>query len=201
MSFEAELDALARRLAPRGPVSRAVMVHGISPSAGASTIAAALAETVIGQGVDPVWLYDLDFRDNPQAERAALNGQAYSGQLAGRQFWRTHPEQAGRLALRRVQGRPLFVSRFERAPGQIRTLSFMPDSSYWREARRRAALTLVDAPHNSPALRSVAADMDGVILVADARRDTQLAANAAAARLSELGAHVLGVVVNRASGS
>jgi len=195
--MEAELDVLARRLAPRDGLACAVMVCGVDAQSGASTIAAGLARAAAHQGVDPIWLYDLDFKSNTQARRSALNGQAYSGALDGAQFWRTAPAGAGRLAMRKIEGAPIFVSRFEREPGAIRALQFQPSPQYWDRVRQRTGLTLVDAPSDSAALTTIAADLDGVILVADARNSGQAQALDRAEALRASGARVLGVVVNR----
>jgi len=198
MSIEVELDGLARRLAPQGANARAVMVVPVSANAGASTITAGLARASVKRGVKPVWLYDLDFRNNPQSDAFRLNGKAYSGALSGRRFWRTTPDNAGRVALRRVENQPIYVSRFEREPGQVRSLTFLDTPDYWMQARRSAGLTLVDASYNSAAIPLVAPNMDGVILVANARTDGRERCEAEAARLREQGAQVWGVVVNRA---
>lgn len=199
--MEVELDVLARRLAPREGMARAVMISGVGAQSGASTIAAGLARAAARQGVDPIWLYDLDFTTNPQARRARLNGQAYSGALDGAQFWRTAPAGAGRLAMRKLEGAPIFVSRFEREPGAIRALQFQSAPQYWTRARQRSGLTLVDAPSDSAALATVAADLDGVILVADARTTGQSQTLERAEAFRAAGAKVLGVVVNRSSAS
>lgn len=197
MSIERELEGLARRLSPQGMAARAVMVAPVSASAGASTIAAGLVRAAVAQGVKPVWLYDLDFKNNPQSDAFRLNGQAYSGALSGRRFWRTVPDNAGRVALRRVEDQPIYVSRFERAPGQVRSLTFLDNAEYWNRARHSAGLTVVDASYQSAAIPLIAPNMDGVILVADARSDGRAATENAADRLRAQGAQVWGVVVNR----
>ena len=198
MSIEQELDGLARRLTPDGVSARAVLVVPVSEDAGASTIAAGLARASVRAGIKPVWLYDLDFRNNPQSDAFALTQSAYSGALSGRRFWRIEPANAGRVALHRVDGAPIYVSRFERAPGQVRGLTFLDAPDYWMQARRSAGLTLVDAPYRSAALGMIAPHMDGVILVANARTDSRERCEAAAEALRAQGAQVWGVVVNRA---
>lgn len=198
MSIEVELDGLARRLAPQGARARAAMVVPVSANAGASTISAGLARAAVQRGVKPVWLYDLDFKNNPQSEAFRLNGAAYTGALSGHRFWRTVPDNAGRVALRRVADQPIYVTRFERQPGQVRSLTFLDAPDYWNLARRSAGLTLVDASYQSAAIANIAPNMDGVILVANARTDGRERCEALAEHLRELGAQVWGVVVNRA---
>ena len=198
MGFEAELDGLARRLSPREGRARAVMLVPISSGAGASTIAQGLARASTRHTGRPVWLFDLDFADNSQAAASRLNGDAFAGELNGLRFWRADPGGAGRLAMRRYADAPIYVSRFERLPGEIRRVVFHPSAEYWRQARSACGLVLVDAPANSAGIISVAPDMDGVILVADASRDGRTGADQLADEIEAAGARVLGVVVNRA---
>ena len=199
MAFEAELDGLARRLVPRGDRARAVMLAPISPGAGASHIAQGLANASSLLTGRPVWLYDLDFSSNRHAAAVKLNGEAFAGELGGLRFWRAEPGGAGRLALRRRADAPIFVSRFERDEGAVRRVVFHPASEYWRKARQGCGLVLVDAPYQSAGISSLASDMDGVILVADAQRDGRGAAEALADRVEAAGGRVLGVVLNSAN--
>lgn len=192
-----ELDALAGRLAGRDGRGRAVMVAPVTAGAGASTVSLALADAAARRSGRPSWLFDLDFAANPQAQRARLNGQAFAGELSGLRFWRAEPEGAGRLALRKLEGAAVYVTRFERDPGQVRRLTFHACAEYWRQARRACGLAVVDAPSNSAAITSLAADLDGVVLVADAARSRRSQAEAWADRIEEAGGRVLGVVVNR----
>jgi len=197
MGFEAELDGLARRLAPRDSRGRTVMLAPVTPGAGASTLAGALARAAARHCSRPVWLFDLDFLRNCQSMSMRLNGQGYAGELEGLRFWRAEPDQAGRLAMRRVEDAPVFVSRFEREPGAVRRLTFHSSKEYWRLVRRATPLAFLDAPHDSPAIMALAGDIDGVILVADARTASAEAADEKAARIEEAGGRVLGVIVNR----
>ncbi len=200
MAFEAELDGLARRLAPRADRARAIMLAPVSASAGANEVARGIAEASTRQTGRPVWLFDLDFAANRQAAAVHLNGEAFSGELGGERFWRSEPDGVGRLALRRKVGAPIFVSRFERQAGSVRRVLFRSAPDYWNKAREGCGLVLVDAPYRSAALESVAADMDGVILVADAQRDGREAADGLADLIEAAGGRVLGVVLNRSGG-
>jgi Mrp family chromosome partitioning ATPase len=192
------LDGLARRLTPRGDHGRAVLVAPVSAGAGASTVAAGLARRAALLSGRPAWLYDLDFQSNPQAGRARLNGQAYTGELSGLKFWREEPDGSGRLAMRRCEDAPVFISQFQRNPGAVRRLTFHGAQDYWRQARRASGLVIVDAPFRCAALTTIAPDMDGVILVADAAQSRRSAADSLSERIKEAGGRVLGVVVNRA---
>ncbi len=197
MVDHADIDDLARRLAGHGERGRAFMVAPVSKGAGASTICARLAEVSARMSGRPTWLYDLDFAENPQAGAARLNGQAFAGELSGLKFWRSDPDGAGRLALRKLETAPVFVSRFEREPGAVRRLTFHPCAEYWRQVRRACSLALVDTPTGSAALTALAPDLDGVILVADAARSRRSDADQLADRIEAAGGRVLGVVINR----
>ena len=199
MAVEADLTGLARMLDPREEsLARAVLIVPVAPGAGASTIAAGLVRVAARAG--SVWLYDLDFGGNRHALRFPLNGRAYDGALGGETFWRAEPDGSSRLAMRRCAGAPVAVSRFEREPGSVRRVTFHRASDYWARARRKARLVLADAPGDLVAARALAADMDGVILVADARRHGRDDAARTAARLEQAGGRVLGLVVNRTAG-
>ncbi len=197
MAFEAELDGLARRLVPRGDRARVVMLAPISPNAGATPIVQGLAKASTQLTGRPVWVYDLDFSSNRHAAMNTLNGEAFAGELGGLRFWRSEPGGAGRLALRRRADAPIYVSRFERQEGAVKRVVFHPSAEYWRKARQGCGLVLVDAPYRSAGISSLAADMDGVILVADTQCDDRGAAEALADRIEAAGGRVLGVVLNR----
>lgn len=193
----AELEGLARTLTGRVDRGRTVMFAPVTKGAGASAISARVAAMAARFSGRPTWLYDLDFEANPQASAARLNGQAFAGELSGLKFWRAEPEGAGRLALRKVEHAPVYVSRFERNPGAVRRLTFHSCAEYWRQVRRACGLAIVDAPFGSAAMTALASDLDGVILVADAARSRRSDADHLADRVEAAGGRVLGVVVNR----
>ena len=197
MGMQAELNGLARRLAPREGRARALMLVPVSKGAGASAVAQGLARASTEQTGRPVWLFDLDFSENKTASQTRLNGDAFAGELGGLRFWRAEPDGAGRLALRRSIDAPIYVSRFERAPGSVKRVTFHPSAAYWRQARTACGLVLVDAPARSAGVASVVGDMDGVILVADEQKDDRAAAEDLADQIEQAGGRVLGVVVNR----
>jgi hypothetical protein len=198
-----EVSGLARSLIRPDGAGQAIMLCPVSAASGATTIAAALAEAAgkiiadEASGVEPIWLFDLDFSSNVQAARTRLNGAVYSGDLCRERFWRAEPEGVSRLALRKRTGHDVLVSVFQREPGRVRRVVFQRAPGYWDRVRAACRLAVVDAPHGSPALNSIAPDMDGVILVADARRDTEADSERAARRIVTAGGRVLGVVINR----
>jgi hypothetical protein len=165
-----------------------------APAAVAQGLASASSE----QTGRPVWLYDLDFSGNRHASASKLSGEAFAGELGGLRFWRAEPGGAGRLALRRKADAPIYVSRFERPSGAVRRVVFHPAAEYWRKARGSCGLVLVDAPYGSAGVTSLAVDMDGVILVADAVRDSRAAADLMADRIEAAGGRVLGAVLTNA---
>jgi len=195
MGFSDDLADLARRLRPNGAHARAVMIRGVAPGVGASTIASELSETYARLSARPVWLLDLDFARNAQARRAALRRDRFDA--GGPGFWRCEPDGAARLVIQRRAHSPVFVSRFEHAPGAVRAVRLRSAPDYWKRVRGACGLVVVDAPAHGAAPEAVARDMDGVILVADARRTGRAETDAAQARLEAAGARVLGLVVNR----
>lgn len=201
MVDHADLESLARRLAGRAERGRAVMLAPVTKGAGASALSARLALLTAELSGRPSWLYDLDFASNPQASGARLNGQAFAGELSGLRFWRAEPNNAGRLALRKLEGAPVYVSQFERSPGAVRRLTFHPCAEYWRQVRRACGLAIVDAPYGSAALPALAADLDGVILVADAVQSRRSDADSLAEQIEDAGGRILGVIVNRSGGA
>ncbi|MCH8521258.1 hypothetical protein [Glycocaulis sp.] len=197
-AFAAELAALARRLAPSGQTGKAVMMLGITAKAGTSSVAAGLARAAAVETGGPVWLVDLDFHANPQASRARLNGAAYSTDLGTAPFWQAEPHGTGRLVLRKLEAAYVMVTRFQHKPDEMERLIFRRAPAYWQQLRAMSPLAVVDVPHGSPAISAIAPDLDGVILVANARRDKRADAERLAAHIEKLGARVLGVIVNRA---
>jgi hypothetical protein len=198
-----ELTELARSLIRADGAGQAIMLCPVSAESGATTVAAALAEAAGGilakggAGAEPVWLFDLDFSANVQAARTRLNGAVYSGDLCRERFWRAEPEGVSRLALRKRTDHDVLVSVFQREPGRVRRVVFQRAPGYWDRVRAACRLAVVDTPHGSPAMNSIAPDMDGVILVADARKDFEAESERAARRIVTAGGRVLGVVVNR----
>lgn len=197
-AFATELADLARRLAPPGAPGKVVMVLGVTAKAGTSSVASGLARAGAVETGGPVWLVDLDFATNPQAGRARLNGVSYSTDIGAEPFWAAEPAGTGRLVLRKLEAAYVLVTRFQHRSGEMDRLIYRRAPAYWQQLRAMAPLTVVDAPHGSPAISAIAPDLDGVILVANARKDKRADAERLAAYLEGLGARVLGVVVNRA---
>lgn len=197
MTLELELDGLARTLVSRGVRGAAIMLAPITPGAGASFVSRALAQRCARLADGPVWLYDLDFARNPQSAGAAFSAERYDAALQGSRFWRSEPQEAGRLAMRRPEGEHIFISRFEREPGSVQRIVFRSVPDYWDKARRACRLALLDAPGASPAITALARDLDGVVLVGDAGSTRRSQADAAASRIEAAGGRVLGVVLNR----
>lgn len=197
MTLELELDGLARTLISRGARGAVVMVAPVAPGAGASFISRALAHRCARLADGQVWLYDLDFARNPQSSGAVFSADGYDGALQGSRFWRSDPDWAGRLALRRPENERIFISRFEREPGSVRRMEFRSAPDYWDKARRACRLAILDAPSGSPAITALARDLEGVVLVGDASSTKRSQAEALAGRIEASGGRVLGVVINR----
>ena len=198
MSLFAQLEGLAQKMTPSTTRGRVYMVVPVSSSAGASVVSAQLAKFSAQSSGRPVWLFDLDLQDNIQAKRAPLNGHILSAELGGRKFWDVEPAQSARMAMRRVEGLPVYISQFQYKPGTIRGVQLKRDEAYWNNVRAVSALTLVDVPHDFEAAQTLYPDMDGVILVVDAQQTKRSAANEFADMIEAAGGRVMGVVINRA---
>jgi len=200
MNLASELAGLVDQFEPiarPGGVGRVLMVMGGSRGAGASTVARELARLCAQRTARGVWLFDLDFTDTAQARATRVRGEAFD---AG--FGRRTPWQLGagsRLVMRESAQRQLFVSEIQTAPEtrlQAR-LSAMPE--YWQALREAIDLAIIDAPGQSRAPLVLAPDVDGVILVADARQQDQTSLMARREAIEAAGGVVAGVIVNRAA--
>ena len=73
----------------------------------------------------------------------------------------------------------------------------MPD--YWQAVREAIDIAVIDAPGQSRAPLVLAPDVDGVILVADARQHDPTSLMARRDAIETAGGVVAGVIVNRAA--
>lgn len=191
----AELENLAQGLVQRSSKAQAIMLVPVSAQARSAMVVRRLAAKAAKFTGRPSWIIDLDFERNPQSQSVRLNGQAYSGEPLGETFWQVSPPGSGRLAMRKAQAAPVFISRFEREPGAVRALQYRSSPRYWDLTRQSCGLVLVDAPLQARAMLAVAGDLDGVILVADSVSSSRSQADALAERIEDAGGHVLGVVL------
>lgn len=198
MNLTSDVAHLATKLITRGAEARAVMVAPVCPGSGASSVAASLAVSAAQSSGRPVWLYDLDFSKNNQAQRFGVAGPAYAGDFGDQKIWRAHPggDQA-RLVLRRAPSLPVFVSQFDYVPRSIQQLDFVPNKAYWDQARKSCGLVLVDVPARLSGAVAFSRNMDGVILVADAGRVNQAMIDDMAVNFEDQGARIYGVILNR----
>jgi Mrp family chromosome partitioning ATPase len=193
-----QLDRLAQSMTPSASLGRVYMVVPVSAGAGASSMCAQLAKFSVQHSARPAWIFDLNFRQNVQAKRAPLNGHIISAELDGDRFWSVEPAQSARMAMRRVEGLPIYISQFQYSPGKVKRVSLRRQSGYWNKVRAVSALTLVDVPFGHKSARSLYGDMDGVVLVVDAHKTQREAAEKLAETIEAAGGRVMGVVVNRA---
>ena len=147
------------------------MVMGTSRGAGASTVARELARLAARRSTRGVWLFDLDFNANAQAEAARVQGQAYDAGFGRDPFWSltTQDGERARIIARQSAAPNLFVTELQARPGAVRQAGLRPAPDYWAAVRGAVDLAVIDAPGNSRAPLSLVEDADGVILVADSR--------------------------------
>ena len=203
MNFAADLTGLIDRLepitAPDG-VGRALMVMGAGRGVGASTVARELARLAAARARRGVWLFDLDFGAGRQARAARCTGPAYDAGFGQPPFWRIAPKTApARLAARRSSARGLTVAHLQGRSDQIERVALRAAPDYWTALRGSIDLAVIDAPADAKAALALVADMDGVILVADARRPQFDGLAARRAAIEARGGVVAGLIVNRSA--
>jgi hypothetical protein len=201
MNLTEDLTQLIDQLEPiarPGGEGRALMVMGDGRGAGASTVARELARLAARRSQRGVWLFDLDFTGNTQSRAARVQGPAFDARFGREPFWRfsADPRQA-RIVARESVVPNLFVTQMQcRGDKPAATLHEAPD--YWAAVRRSIDLAVVDAPGSSRAPLALAPDMDGVILVADARMSRTDGIVARRQAIEARGGIVAGVILNRA---
>ncbi|MBR9826268.1 MAG: CpsD/CapB family tyrosine-protein kinase [Alphaproteobacteria bacterium] len=197
MNLSAELSQLVDQLEPiarPGGRGRALMVMGVSRGAGASTVARELARLASQRSQRGVWLFDLDFTDNAQARAARVSGPAYDASFGRDLPWQL---DGGQIILRRSSVQNLYVTEYHRNPGSALRASLRSAPDYWHAMRESIDLAIIDAPGQSRAPVELAGDMDGVILVADARHPNPEGVAARCAAIEARGGVVAGVILNR----
>lgn len=201
IDLTAELIQLVERLEPIGRPGgrgRVMMIMGAGRQTGASTVAREFARIAAARSRRGVWLYDLDLGSNPQ--RRALvpqPGKAFDAGFGRNPFWRVEPEVARARLVARQAGPHLYVTEFQRAPGEVQRLSLRPAPDYWNAVRQSIDLAVVDAPGNNRAVLALVGDMDGVILVSDERRPNPDAIKARKEAIESRGGVVAGLILNR----
>lgn len=187
------LGALWRTASQAGPAGggRAVMFVASGPSVDLASLTASFALMCADRSNRPVWLLDLDFRENPLfaafdsgfAGESSLPGRAFDTRLSGYPLYCSATGQAVStkggvdpdklLALHVITGTNLLVSRFRtEALAQGQKLVLQRRSSWWNAARQKADWIIVHAPptQTSGAALSFARDVDGVIMAVEADR-------------------------------
>lgn len=202
MNLTADLSQLIDELEPiarPGGTGRVLMVMGASRGAGASTVARELARLAARRSTRGVWLYDLDFNANAQAEAARVQGQAFDAGFGREPFWSlsTQDGEMARIIARQSAVANLFVTELQARPGAVRQAGLRAAPDYWAAVRGAIDLAIIDAPGNSRAPLSLVDDADGVILVADARLSRVDGIQARRAAIEARGGVVAGLILNR----
>jgi Flp pilus assembly CpaE family ATPase len=199
LSFE--MQALVDQLEPiarPGNKGRVLMFLGAGKGVGTSTVAREFARVAAGRSRRGVWLFDLDFaRNRHAASLAGPDAQTFDASFGRSPFWRISPEGARARLVAKAAGPHLYVTQFQRARTGIERLEFGQSREYWNAVRGSIDLAVVDAPASSRAILPVAADADGVILVADEANWNERAIAARREAIEQRGGVVAGIVCNR----
>jgi Mrp family chromosome partitioning ATPase len=202
MNLTSDLTELVDRLEPiarPGAQGRALMVMGARPGAGASTVARELARLAAQRSQRGVWLFDLDFAANAQAGAVRAQGPVFDAGFGRTPFWSLRGENGrARVIARQSVVRDLFVTELQTEPGAVSSIGLRSSPEYWDAVRHSIDLAIIDAPGNTTASLSLVADLDGVILVADARDANFDGLAARRAAIEERGGVVAGLILNRA---
>lgn len=205
MNLTEDLTQLVDQLEPiarPGGQGRALMVMGASRGAGASTVARELARLAARRSHRGVWLFDLDFANNTQSEAARVQGQAFDARFGRDPFWTLATDgQPARIVARESVVPNLFVTQLQARAGAVKQVGLSAAPAYWTAVRQSIDLAIVDAPGNSRAPLSLVGDLDGVILVADARLTRTDGVMARREAIEARGGTVAGIIVNRADGA
>ncbi len=198
MNLTSELDQLVHQMEPiarPGGRGRVLMVMGVSRGAGASTVARELARLAARRSRRGVWLFDLDFTGNAQAQAARVQGPAFEASLGSELPWRLGQ---GRVVLRQSRARNLYVSEYHAPAGAALQAQLRSAPDYWAAVRESIDLAIIDAPGQSRAPVDLAGDVDGVILVADERHPNPDGIAARCQAIESRGGLVSGLILNRA---
>jgi Mrp family chromosome partitioning ATPase len=201
MNLTQDLSQLIDQLEPiarPGGLGRAIMVMGACKGVGASTVARELARLAALRSQRGVWLYDLDFASNAQAEASRVRGPVFDAGFGRTPFWSLQTVGGrARVVARQSVVSNMYVTELQRESDAVQKIGLRSSPDYWSAVRQSIDLAVIDAPGNATAPLSLVQDLDGVILVADARdaRSDGLAARRAA--IEQRGGLVAGLIYNR----
>ncbi|MAK63524.1 MAG: hypothetical protein CMF75_02090 [Maricaulis sp.] len=202
MNFSHDLSELVDQLEPiarPGGEGRVLMVMGGSRGAGTSTVARELARLSAQRSTRGVWLYDLDFTGNSQSAAAHVRGDVFDARFGREPFWSiksgSHP---ARIVARQSVVPNLFVTQLQARKGSVEQVGLRASPDYWQAVRQSIDLAVIDAPASSRAPLAMVGDVDGVILVADARLSRTDGLLARRQSIEARGGVVAGVILNRA---
>lgn len=202
MNLTADLSRLIDQLEPiarPGGKGRALMVMGSRRGAGASVVAREISRLAALRSQRGVWLFDLDFGSNDQAEATRAQGSPFDARFGRTPFWTLRCEQGrARVVARQTAAPNLYVTELQADPGCVRGVALGARPDYWSAVRQSIDLAVVDAPGNNLAPLAMVSDMDGVILVCDARDPNPEGLAARRAAIEERGGVVAGLILNRA---
>jgi Mrp family chromosome partitioning ATPase len=189
-----QLEPIARP----GGKGRILMFLGASKGAGTSTIAREFARAAARRSRRGVWLFDMDFARNRQAQALCRpDSKPFDASFGRPPFWHAAPDASRARLVAKPASDHLYVTEFQRARGAIERLEFGRSPEYWKAVRGSIDLAVIDAPGAGRAILPLVADTDGVILVADDQRWSEQAIAARRNAIEARGGVVAGIVCNR----
>ena len=201
MNLTHDLSELVDQLEPiarPGGEGRVLMVMGGSRGAGASTIARELARLAAQRSSRGVWLYDLDFPGTSQSAAAHVRGEVFDARFGREPFWSIRSGQnPARIVARQSVVSNLFVTQLQARRGTVEQVGLRAAPEYWQAVRQSIDLAVIDAPASSRAPLAMVGDVDGVILVADARLSRTDGVLARRQSIEAHGGVVAGIILNR----
>ena len=128
-----------------------------------------------------------------------MRGDVFDARFGREPFWSiksgSHP---ARIVARQSVVPNLFVTQLQARKGSVEQVGLRASPDYWQAVRQSIDLAVIDAPASSRAPLAMVGDVDGVILVADARLSRTDGLLARRQSIEARGGVVAGVILNRA---
>lgn len=215
LDLREDLDPIWRSAArlPAAPdAARVLMFTSATQGEGVTSMAASFACLAARRSDKPVWLVDLDFKQNAAfngfkngfARDIGRPGRALDASLKQTPIYRLTPQETAArqeklLAVHEIAETSALVTRFRNErlkAGQ--KISLQPSEGWWQTLRQIAGWVIVDAPavDRSSAALTMARFADAVMIVVAADRTTPGEVDGVRQEIEAAQGRVLGAVLN-----